>query len=108
MSTATATVQAGICGFTTEVTATSEDTQHVGFAVQSTCDRISSLAANLPMVDAYAELGAGFEGELWQAIRSSLRGCCSGCAVSVALFKAMQVAAEVALPQSVSMEFTRV
>jgi hypothetical protein len=101
------TINAGICGFVTEVTATSEDQQHVCLQIESTCGNIKTLAASLPELDAYAELGAGFDGELWTAIRAGLRGCCSGCVVPSGLFKAMQIAAGVALPKAASMEFTR-
>ena len=107
MSAARGTIQAGICGFATQVTATSEDQQHVCFEVNSTCEKIATLAASLPEVDAYAELGAGFDGVLWSAVRSALKGCCSGCAVPSGLFKTMQIAAGVALPQAVSMEFEK-
>jgi len=98
------TIHAGVCGFVTHVTARSEDQQHVAFEVNSTCETITALAATLPTVDAYAELGAGFDGELWSAIRSHLKGCCSGCVVPAGLFKTMQVAAGVALPQTASVE----
>ena len=99
------TIQAGVCGFVTHVTATSPDDQHVRFAIDSTCENIRELASRLPEVDAYAELGDGFDGQLHQAVRSSLRGCCSGCIVPAGLFKAMQVAAAVALPCDATVNF---
>jgi hypothetical protein len=102
-----ATINAGVCGFVTRVTATSEDQQHVRFEVESTCENIRALAASLPEVDAYAEVGAGFEGELWAAVRASLQGCCSGCVVPVGLFKTMQIAAGLALPKAAGMEFEK-
>ena len=107
MSDIKATVDAGVCGFVTEVTATSEDSQHVKFSVNSPCDKIQALAERLPEVDAYAEIGAGFDGQLHQAIRTSLSGCCSGCIVPVGIFKAMQIAASLALPRTASMEFEK-
>ena len=103
-----ATVQAGVCGFVTEVVATSADQQHVEFEVTSTCEKITDLAGQLPAVDAYTEIGAGFEGELLSTVQSCLLGCCSGCAVPVGLFKAMQVAAGLALPRPVSIEIARI
>jgi len=105
---ATVTIHAGVCGFVTEATANSPDQQHVEFAITSPCEKIQGLAGILPVVDAYAEIGAGFEGEFHRAVRSALSGCCSGCAVPIGLFKAMQVAASLALPASVSMELERV
>lgn len=107
MSAVTGTINAGICGFVTEVTATSEDQQHVCLQVESTCVNITALAGSLPELDAYAELGAGFDGELWKAVRAGLRGCCSGCVVPAGLYKAMQIAAGVALPNATKMEFDR-
>ncbi len=107
MATVKGTVHAGVCGFVTEVTASSPDDQHVTFQVQSNCDNITAMAASLPEVDAYAELGAGFDGALHRVVRQSLRGCCSGCVVPAGLFKAMQVAAGTALPQTASMEFEK-
>jgi hypothetical protein len=107
IGTAKGTINAGVCGFVTDVTATSEDEQHVAFSVSSTCEHIRRLAEGLPVLDAYAELGAGFDGALHTLVRRSLRGCCSGCAVPSGLFKAMQIAAGVALPQAVSMEFEK-
>ena len=105
---ATVKIHAGVCGFVTEATANSPDQQHVVFAVVSPCEKIQGLAAALPVVDAYAEIGAGFEGQFHQAVQGALSGCCSGCAVPVGLFKAMQVAAGLALPAPVTMEFERI
>ena len=107
MSTVRSTIHAGVCGFVTRVTATSEDSQHVSFAVSSPCEKVQGLAERLPEVDAYAEIGAGFEGRVHQAVRVSLQGCCSGCIVPVGVFKAMQVAAGLALPSDVSCSFEK-
>jgi hypothetical protein len=96
-----------VCGFVTRITATSADDQNVRFTVDSRCENIQGLAARLSDVDAYAELGAGFDGELHRAVRASLKGCCSGCVVPAGFFKAMQVAANVALPQDISIELER-
>jgi len=46
----------------------------------------------------------GHEGEPMRAVRANLKGCCAGCAVPSALFKSVQAAASLALPQSASME----
>ena len=105
MSTVQSTVDAGICGFVTGISAESEDQQMVTFRIESPCANIQHLAGLLGTVDAYAELGAGFDGEVHSAARQSLKGCCSGCVVPVSIFKAMQVAARVALPKDVSIVF---
>jgi hypothetical protein len=107
MSTVKATINAGVCGFVTEVTARCEDDQHVTFELTSPCDKVQRLAAVLPTVDAYAEVGKGFEGEILTAVRNCFQGCCSGCAVPVGVFKAMQVAAQLALPRTVTIELEK-
>ena len=45
------------------------------------------------LIDAYQEISSAGESVIMQTVRSTLKGCCAGCAVPVGLFKAMQVAA---------------
>jgi Family of unknown function (DUF6951) len=99
-----ARIQAGVCGFTTTVTADAPDDQMVCFEFETDCKKIAGLADVLrgKEVDAYAEVGAGHDGVVMTAVRSSLSGCCAGCAVPVGVFKAMQAAAAVALPRDVT------
>ena len=107
MRTVQATIHAGVCGFVTRVEAVSDDEQRVRFAVTTPCENIRRLADRLPEVDALAEIGAGFAGEIHRAARESLKGCCSACVVPNGVYKAMQIAAGLALPRSVSLEFQR-
>jgi len=102
-----ATINAGVCGFTTTVVAESDDMQNVRFEIVSDCENIKRLADGFPQVDGYAEIGAGFDGAIHQAVRGELRGCCSGCIVPCGIFKAMQVAAGLALPAAASIDITR-
>ena len=100
-------VEAGICGFVTEIETSSEDMQHVSFKVETDCEKIKNLSKKLNKVDAYNEIKDGFDGELYKVIREELEGCCAGCAVPVGLFKSMQVAAMVALPKNISITITK-
>ena len=102
-----AIIHAGVCGFTTTVRATSDDDQVVTFRIETDCDNIKRLAADFPEVDAFSEIGAGFDGAIHQAVRDALKGCCSGCVVPCGIFKAMQVAAGLALPAPASIELSR-
>lgn len=102
-----ATIKAGVCGFTTTVTACSDDMQNVSFEIESDCENIKKLAKVFPVVDAYTEIGAGFDGAIHQAVRDTLKGCCSGCVVPCGIFKSMQVAAGLALPASASIDITK-
>lgn len=102
---AVVTVDAGICGFTTRIQADSDDSQNVCFRVASGCEKAASFGAALTArgaVDGYAELGAGSDGVILSTARETLRGCCAACAVPIGAFKAMQVAAGVALPKDVA------
>ncbi len=104
---AKAIIGAGVCGFTTTVTATSDDMQNVMFKIESDCENIRKLAADFPQVDGYAEIGAGFDGASHKAVRETLKGCCSGCLVPCGIFKSMQVAAGLALPASASINIIK-
>ena len=95
-------IQAGICGFRTTVRASSEDQQHVSLQITSTCEKITALAADLGVVDAYQEICDGFDGVVLKAALRHLKGCCAGCAVPSGIFKTMQVAGCVALPAPIS------
>lgn len=97
-------VEAGVCGFHTSGTAVSNDEQQVTFEVSSDCEKIRNLIAalgQLPPIDAYQEINPAGESVVMSATRRSLKGCCAGCAVPVGLFKAMQVAAGLALPMEI-------
>ena len=57
-------------------------------------------------MDGYAEIGTGAEGIVLTTSNAVLKGCCAGCAVHAGAFKAMQVAAGVALPKDVTLKIT--
>lgn len=102
-----ATIDAGICGFQTQITAEGDDLQMVTFEVATGCERIrayaAALAANGP-VDGYGELAAGNDGVVLREARIAAKNLCAGCAVPMGAFKAMQVAAGVALPKDVTIK----
>ena len=104
-------IDAGICGFQTTARVTSEDGQAVAFSVETGCEKIRTLGALLKEkgpIDAYQEISPAAESVLMQAVRSTLKGCCAGCAVPTGLFKAMQVAAGLALPKDITIRLARV
>ena len=106
---ATVKIDAGICGFHTNIHATSDDIQNVEFKIASSCEKIRKFADALTgkgAVDGYAEVGSGADGIILTTARENLKGCCAGCAVPVGVFKAMQVAAGVALPKDISIKIS--
>jgi hypothetical protein len=101
-------ITAGVCGFQTKVTADSPDDQLVSLTLETDCAKIAALAERLQQdpVDAYDEVAAGFSGVILTAAREALSGCCAGCVVPPGIFKALQVAARVALPREVGIQLT--
>jgi hypothetical protein len=103
-------IDAGICGFHTRVFAISEDDQNVEFQIETGCEKIKSLAQAIKekgVIDAYREISPAGESVVMSAVRSTLKGCCIGCAVPVGIFKGMQVAAGLALPKDVGIKITK-
>jgi len=103
-------VDAGVCGFRTQATAASDDGQHVAFAIDTDCEKVSQLAAALAdrqPLDAYQEISPAGNGVFMTTVRGTLKGCCAGCAVPAGLFKVMQVAAGLSLPKDISIRISR-
>jgi hypothetical protein len=97
-------VDGGICGFETDVRAEGDADANVTFRIESQCAKVrafgEALSAKGP-VDAYSEIGEGSDGVVLTTSRSVLKACCAGCVVHAAAFKAMQVAAGLALPKDI-------
>ena len=103
-------VDAGVCGFKTAATVVSEDGQNVVFEVRSDCEKIEQVGAALKAagaVDAYQEISPAAQSVVMRTVNATLKGCCAGCAVPAGLFKAMQVAAGLALPKNISIRLTK-
>jgi len=106
---AKAAVEAGVCGFTTTIEADSQDGQLVTFQIGSTCGKVRGFAARLTgrgPVDAYQAISPDSENPIFESAREFLKGCCAACVVPCAAFKAMQVAAGLALAKDISIGLT--
>ena len=107
---ATVEIDAGICGLRTTACVNSEDSQNVTFDIDSNCDKIARLVQVIGEkghIDAYQEISPGGPAVIMTAVKETLTGCCAGCAVPVGLFKAMQVAAGLALPKDITIKLTK-
>lgn len=103
-------IEAGVCGFHTTAFVTSEDGQNVAFDVDTDCDKIRQLGAVLGargLIDAYQEISPAGVSVVMQTVQSTLKGRCAGCVVPAGLFKAMQVAAGLALPKDISIKISK-
>ena len=107
---AKAEIDAGICGFCTTARVISEDGQNVVFNLDSGCEKILAIGKVLGdkgPVDAYHEISTDGPAVIMTSVKEILTGCCSGCAVPAGLFKAMQVAAGLALPKDITIKFEK-
>jgi hypothetical protein len=105
-------VDAGICGFKTSITATTEDSMNVDLKVVSDCEIIKEQAAQFKTktpIDAYQELSPQTESVILGISRTVLvqKGCCEACVVPAAVCKAIHVAAGLALPKDVTLKITK-
>jgi hypothetical protein len=103
-------IEAGVCGFHTTACVTSEDGQNVAFDVDTDCDKIRQLGAALKdkgLIDAYQEISPVGKSVVMQTVQFTLNGCRVGRAVPAGLFKAMQVAAGLALPKDISIRISK-
>ena len=101
------TVDNGICGFVSTVRASCDDEQNVTLQVTSACAKVEAYAGRLAEhgpIDAYAELGAGRSGIIMSVAGNGPKGLCTSCAMPCGTFRAMQVAAGLALPKDVSLQ----
>ncbi|MBM4033865.1 MAG: hypothetical protein FJ291_19095 [Planctomycetes bacterium] len=109
---ARAEIYAGICGFKTTVEATSGDRRHVRLKVQSNCPDVSRIRRRLEALslDAWAEVGPCDKPD--RSKRSQVMDLCGelphfACPVPPGIFKAIEVAAGLALPRDATIRVFR-
>jgi hypothetical protein len=103
---------AGICGFVTEVRATSGDGRHVRLKVASGCPDIIKIKKDLEAeeFDAYEEIGPCAQpGSMYDTKLMAICGRLPhvACPVPTGICKAMEVAARLALPRHARIEVYR-
>lgn len=100
-------IDSGICGMKTTVWATAgSDPYHCKLTIESDCEAIHKIAAQLPEVDALREISLR-RGEGPLALQKGKEMCYhSACPVPVGIIKAVEVAAGLALPADVSMKIS--
>ena len=107
-----AEIYAGICGFKTSVHATSKDQRHVRLKVESQCPDVLRIRKRLEALtlDAYTEVGPCDVAT--GAKKSQVAELCRelphlACAVPSGIFKALEVAAGLALPRDATIRVSR-
>jgi hypothetical protein len=100
---ATVTVHAGVCGFVTTISATSEDGQNVAISYETTCPHAQKAKAELTSVDAYVEIFKKPADTTVYAVMSR-HLVHTACPLYSGFLKAIEVAASLALPRDVTMK----
>jgi hypothetical protein len=100
------TVDAGVCGFVTEIETLLNDSQQVVLKVDSQCPNIMALAEEYNMSEGMTEVFTPFgEAPLFQAAKKHLKH--TACPVPSAIMKAIEVTCGLALPRDVTMKIER-
>jgi hypothetical protein len=98
-------VEAGVCGYTTSVSARKTQGYNVSVAITSECPHVSAIGSEVAEVDALRQIG--LRGGLPTVLETAYRHCVhAACPVPSALVKAIEVAAGLALPRDVSMRIS--
>jgi len=103
---AKAEICSGICGFTTTVEARKDEVGRILLDVQSDCQAIQRLAADLTQVDPYREFTFRGQGPLTFQLAAQY---CShaACPVPVGIIKAVEIEAGLALPKDVTIKLSK-
>jgi hypothetical protein len=102
---ATAQIFSGICGFTTTVEAVMDGRHCVLLSIESECEAVQQLAAELTQVDPFREIT--FKGDGPLILRLAAQHLChTACPVPAGIIKAVEVAAGLALPADVTIEIS--
>ena len=97
------TVHAGVCGFVTSITSTSQDGQNVEISYETTCPHAAKAKAELTTVDAYTEIfKKPAETTVYAVLSKYLVH--TACPLYSGFLKAIEVAASLALPRDVTMK----
>lgn len=100
---ATSKIEAGICGFHTQVEAEALENYEVRLKIESTCKHIQKLAEDLKSVNAFNEIS--YKRGTREILAKGAEYCThASCPVPVGIIKTVEVAAGLALPQVVKIE----
>ncbi len=100
---ATVTVDAGICGMTSIIRASSEDGQLCSVSIESPCDAIQALGEDIKEIDGFSAAFGNFDvNPVYKAAIAHYRH--AACPVPSAIIKAVEVACGLALPQDVNFQ----
>ena len=103
-----AQIQAGVCGLNTTVEATSPDGMNVLLHIHSDCPQVQAMAAELTELDAFQQVLQTPLIETTPAQLAQTYKLHTTCPVPIALLKAVEAAAGLALPANCEIELVRI
>jgi hypothetical protein len=99
-------IEAGVCGFVTEIETLLDDSQKVTLSIESDCPHVMTLADEYPESEGMMEVFLPFgESPLFKAAKNTLKH--SACPVPTAIMKAIEVSCGLALPRDVAMKIEK-
>ena len=102
---ATAEINSGICGFSATVK-TEKDGRKVSVSIDSDCQAIQNLAAELTEVDPFQEIT--FRGSGPRSLELGAKHCYhTACPVPVGIIKAVEIEAGLALPKDAAIKLSK-
>lgn len=104
---AKAHIQAGICGFETDVLVDSPSMfEKSQLEINSTCPNIQKLTGELQTVDGMEETRHGQEGKIFTEARK-IKKICANCIVPAGIHRAVMIANGMALPKDVVISLSK-
>jgi len=100
-----AEIFSGICGFTTTVEAVMDGRRRVHLTIESECEAVQHLAAELTQVDPFQEVTFKGAGPLTLRLAAQYL-LHAACPVPAGIIKAVEVAAGLALPADVTIKMS--
>lgn len=103
---ATGVIHAGVCGFTINIKAFSDEDHKVQLEITSDCPNYQKIAKELTVVDAYKEIFSKLHsGRIYEVFsKYSPHPSCAGVS---GIMKTVEVAAGLALPQTATISVTK-
>ena len=103
-----AEVSPGACGLTSRIHASSPDGMNVVLEIESTCPRVQAYAAQVTGLDAYQELLSKPLAQTLPVLLAAEHNLHTTCLIPVAVLKAAEAAAGLALPRDAGIKLERV
>lgn len=99
-------IKAGVCGNVADIVVVCPGRRQLStLEISSGCKTIQALAEKVQQVDGMHEIKYGFEGVIFSEARKLIKACCAGCIVPAGIFKAVQVANDLALAKNAEISF---